>query len=177
MTIRIVLVVAASLDRVIGRSNALPWHLPGDLKRFKARTLDKTVVMGRRTWDSIGRKPLPRRRNIVISRDPDFRAPGAEVARSFDHAISLADVGGVDGELVVLGGAGVYQDALPQASRIILSLVHTRVQDGDVHLPDLGDGWVVQDRQDHDDAIAVTDYVLERSTGPADARPPFVWPA
>ena len=173
---RVVLVVAASLDHVIGRGNGLPWHLPGDLKRFKARTLNKTVVMGRRTWESIGGKPLPRRRNLVISRDPSFRAAGAETAPSFEAAVALAAAGENDGDLVVLGGAGVYADALPHAGRIILSLVHTTVPDGDTRLPDLGGGWVIEDRQEHDDAIAVTDYVLERSAGPDDTRPPFLWP-
>jgi dihydrofolate reductase len=126
------LVVAMARNRVIGRNNALPWRLSGDLKRFKATTLGKPVLMGRKTFESIG-KPLPGRRNIVLTRDRDWRAEGVEVVRSVDEALQLAS--GTP-ELAVIGGAEVYRLVLPVTDRIHLTRVEAEVA-GDTLFPDL----------------------------------------
>jgi dihydrofolate reductase len=115
---------------VIGRDNALPWHLPNDLKRFKALTTGHSILMGRRTFESIGRA-LPDRRTIVITRNPEFQAQGAEAAHSLDQALAMTR--GED-EVFVVGGAELYRAALPQADRIYLTMVHAAVE-GDVRFP------------------------------------------
>jgi len=168
----VIVVVAAALDRAIGRGNDVPWHLPGDLRRFKARTVGKAVVMGRRTWASIGERPLPRRRNFVVTRS---EAPivGATKVKSLAEAVALA---GAE-DLCVLGGAALYQEAYAIADVVYLSLVHTHVSDADTHLPPLGDGWVIAEQERHDgDAHVVVDYTLVRPVV-GDARPPFRWPS
>jgi dihydrofolate reductase len=173
------IVVAAGLDRAIGRKGDVPWHLPGDLKRFKARTLGRTVVMGRRTWESIGAKPLPKRRNIVVSQRAGFVANGAEVVDSFAAAMALAESDGRC-DLAVLGGAGIYAAALAHCDRVILSLVHTTIADADTFFPPIPEGWVVDSVEAHrEDALAVDDYVLVRAPREptaSETRPPFVWP-
>lgn len=117
-------------NRVIGRNNALPWHLPADLARFKKATLGKSIVMGRRTWESLPGL-LPHRRHVVVSRDPEYRAPGAEVVHSLDEALRLA---GGD-EVFVVGGAELYSQALPLADRLLITLVHAEVE-GDTRFPE-----------------------------------------
>lgn len=124
----ITLVVAMARNGVIGRDGALPWRLPDDLRRFKALTLGKPVLMGRRTWASIGR-PLPGRTNLVMTRDPAFRAAGAVVVHALDEALAQAQ-----GELMVIGGAEIYALAAPHASRAHLTAVDAEV-DGDTRLP------------------------------------------
>jgi dihydrofolate reductase len=124
------LIVAMDEGGLIGRDNQLPWRLPEDLKHFKRMTLGKTVLMGRKTWDSLG-KPLPGRANWVLSRDPSFAPAGARVFAALDQA--LAEHAGA--ELMVIGGAAVFRDALPLAQRIYLTRVHARLP-GDVHFPD-----------------------------------------
>jgi len=126
------LVVAADEQGGIGREGRLPWHLPEDLKRFKALTLGKPIVMGRRTWDSIGR-PLPGRRSIVVSRSPELKIEGATVAGSLEAALHAA---GEVPEICVIGGAEIYRLALPRADVIHLTRVHTTV-DADTFLPPL----------------------------------------
>jgi dihydrofolate reductase len=132
----ITLVVAAADNDVIGRGNALPWYLPADLKHFKERTMGRPILMGRRTFESIGR-PLPGRSNIVLTRDREFSAQGVRAVRSLDEARELAeDIALIDGseELMVIGGAQVYALALPLASGISLTRVHLSPE-GDTHLP------------------------------------------
>lgn len=132
------LIVAVAENGVIGRNNALPWHLPGDLQYFRRITMGKPIIMGRRTFDSIG-KPLPGRANIVITRSDSFAAEGIQVVHSLDEACALAeDIALIDGaeEVVVMGGAAIYREALPRATRIYLTRVHAEVP-GDVYLPDL----------------------------------------
>jgi dihydrofolate reductase len=124
------LIVAMTPGRVIGRDNGLPWHLPDDLRRFKAITLGKPVVMGRRTFESIGR-PLPGRRNLVLSRRTDFAPAGVEVVRDLDAAFAAA---GDAAEIMVIGGAEVYALALPRATRLYVTEVHGEVA-GDVRFP------------------------------------------
>jgi dihydrofolate reductase len=115
---------------VIGRDNALPWRLPEDLKRFKAFTLGKTLLMGRKTYESIGR-PLPGRANLVLTRDRGFRAPGVVVVHSVEEALAHA----ADNELVAIGGAEIYRLVLPFARRLYLTHVHADVP-GDTYFPD-----------------------------------------
>lgn len=124
-------VVAMDEDNAIGRDNALPWHLPADLKHFKSVTMGKPIIMGRRTFESIGR-PLPGRHNIVITRNRTFVAAGCTVVHSFDEAQQAA--GG--GELMVIGGAELFRELLPRAHRIHLTLIHHRFG-ADTHFPAL----------------------------------------
>lgn len=126
---QIVLIAALGAHGVIGREGALPWHLPDDLKRFKALTLGKPIVMGRKTFDAIGR-PLPHRRNLVLSRALDT-TPGVEVVHSLEEALALTD--GVP-ELFVIGGGEVYAAFLPLATRLELTHVEADV-DGDARFP------------------------------------------
>jgi len=119
-------------NRLIGRGNALPWHLPADLQHFKALTLGKPIIMGRKTHESIGR-PLPGRHNIVISRNPDFDAPGCTVVGSVDAALAAA---GEVAEVVVIGGAQLYAELLPRAQRIYLTRIDASF-DGDAWFPQL----------------------------------------
>ena len=124
---KISLLVAVSENRIIGKGGGLPWHLPADLKRFKRLTLGHAVIMGRRTFESIGR-PLPKRRSIVLSRDPAYAPAGAETAAGLDAALALA--AGED-EVFVIGGSEVFAEALPRADRLYLTRVHAEVE-GDV---------------------------------------------
>lgn len=135
---RLAVIVAVADNGVIGRDNSLPWHLPEDLRYFKRVTLGKPIVMGRKTFESIGR-PLPGRTNIVISRNPEFEAAGVLVVRSLDEALELAaEVAGDAGasELVVIGGAEIYRLAIPRADRLYVTEVHADIE-GDARLPDV----------------------------------------
>jgi dihydrofolate reductase len=126
------LLVAVTENGVIGRDNGMPWHLPDDLRHFKALTLGKPVLMGRRTYQSIGR-PLPGRTNLVLTRDPTWTVAGVTAVADLDAAVRAA---GSAAELVVAGGAQVYALALPRATRIYLTRIHA-VIDGDTRLPEL----------------------------------------
>lgn len=133
---KLALIWAMSRNRTIGRNNALPWHLSEDLKYFKRVTMGKPIIMGRKTWESIGR-PLPGRANIVITKDHAFTAPGIKVVHCLEDALSLAEsIGLIDGaeEAVVIGGAQIYALALPMADRLYLTQVHAEVE-GDAHFP------------------------------------------
>jgi dihydrofolate reductase len=125
------LIAAMADNRVIGHENRLPWHLPADLQHFKAITLGKPVLMGRKTWESLGR-PLPGRTNIVITRDAGYIAEGCVVAHSLEEAVRAA---GEAAEIMVIGGAQLYRQALPLADTIYLTLVHAEFQ-GDTRFPD-----------------------------------------
>ncbi|HYN76240.1 MAG TPA: dihydrofolate reductase [Lamprocystis sp. (in: g-proteobacteria)] len=124
------LVVAVADNGVIGRGNTLPWHLPADLAHFRRLTLDRTIVMGRRTWESLP-GPLPRRRILVLTRSPAFRAAGCTPVASLDAALGAA-IG--EEQLMVVGGASLYAEALPRADRLFLTRVHTRIE-GDTRFP------------------------------------------
>ena len=123
-------ILAVSENGVIGRNNALPWHLPADLKRFKSLTIGHTIIMGRKTYESIGR-PLPRRRSIAISRNPKFSAPGIEVAGSLEEALALCRD---ENEVFVIGGESVFKEALERADRLHVTLIHAQVP-GDTFFP------------------------------------------
>ena len=131
--IEIVLVVAMARNRVIGRGNRLPWHLPGDLRHFKALTLGKPVIMGRKTFASIGR-PLPKRTNIVLSRTAESVGAGVLTAHDPEEAMTLAKVHAEDGEIMVIGGAQIYACLFPQADRIELTRVDMEIK-GDAVFP------------------------------------------
>lgn len=161
----VVLVLAVSENGVIGRGDGLPWDLPDDLAHFKRTTLGRPVIMGRVTFDTVG-KPLPGRTNIVVTRDADWCYPGVHVAHSVEAAIALADsqalIDGADAAMVV-GGAEIYRLALPYADRVVLTRVHGDV-DGDTFF-DLGllAGWQCEartrveggDRNSHDFSIEI----------------------
>ena len=130
------IIVAASENNVIGREGELPWRLSDDLKYFKAITMGKPIVMGRKTWESIGR-PLPGRQNIVITRQSGFEAAGCDVVSSVAGAIAVA---GDAAEIMVIGGSEIYALSLPQARRVYLTRVHAEVE-GDAFFPALGEEW------------------------------------
>ncbi|UJL42717.1 type 3 dihydrofolate reductase [Shewanella vesiculosa] len=137
---RIAMIAAMANNRVIGKDNKMPWHLPEDLRHFKAMTLSKPVVMGRKTFESIGR-PLPGRHNIVISRNSQLSIDGVTCVQSFDDAVAAA--GDCD-EIVVIGGGQLYQQLLPKADILYLTLIDLDV-DGDTLFPDWDDGsWQLQ---------------------------------
>jgi len=140
----ITLIVAAADNGVIGRDNALPWHLPDDLQRFKRLTLGKPIVMGRKTFESIGRA-LPGRLNIVVTRDANYRREGVTVAHDVDAAVAAANDAP---EIMVIGGAELFRLFLPRAARVHLTRVHADVT-GDVVWPTLDDSWRLVDSEPH----------------------------
>ena len=139
----LVLVVAIADNGVIGKDGAIPWHISEDLKRFKALTMGHTIVMGRKTWDSLPRRPLPGRANVVVTRQADWRADGAVVASSLGQAVE-----GTSGPVFVIGGAEIYDLALPHATRIELTEVHQDF-DGDARFVFDRSGWRETSRESH----------------------------
>jgi len=139
----IVLVVAIADNGVIGKDGGIPWRIPEDMKRFKALTMGHTIVMGRKTWDSLPKKPLPGRVNVVVTRQPDWKADGAITAGSLGHATA-----GTSGTVMVIGGGEIYERALPLASRIELTEVH-RAFDGDALFHLDRTGWTETFREKH----------------------------
>ena len=140
------IVVAMAANGVIGRDNQLPWHLPADLKHFKQTTMGKPILMGRKTWESIGR-PLPGRTNIVITRDSSYSAAGCEVVNSIDAAIAAA---GEQDEVMVIGGAELYRQVLSDTDTIYLTRIHEAF-DGDTCFPELRNTeWHQVERVDHE---------------------------
>jgi dihydrofolate reductase len=146
---KISMIAAMAHDRVIGLDNQMPWHLPADLAHFKRVTLGKPVLMGRKTFESIGR-PLPGRRNLVISRNPDYQADGVEVVDSVEAALALlASAGNVD-ELMVIGGGHLYGQLLPQADSLYLTRIDLAVA-GDTRFPAFEEGeWHCVERDPHE---------------------------
>lgn len=139
----IVLVVAIADNGVIGKDGGLPWHISDDMKRFKALTMGHTVVMGRKTWDSLPRKPLPGRVNVVVTRQADWNAEGAVAASSLGAATS-----GTSGTVMIIGGAEIYNRALPMATRIELTEVHQAFE-GDAKFELDRTGWTETARESH----------------------------
>lgn len=128
---RLSIIAAVSANRVIGRHNSLPWRLPADLKRFKTLTMDHHLLMGRKTFESIG-QPLTGRTTVVITHRPDYAPKGVLVARSIEEALQLA---AHDSEVFVAGGAQIYRQTLAQAQRLYLTYIHEEF-DGDTHFPE-----------------------------------------
>lgn len=127
------LISAMSKNRVIGKGGTLPWDVPEDMKFFMRTTLGHAVIMGRKTYDSMG-KPLPRRRNIVVTRSSEFHAEGTEVARTVEEAIALAR--STDAEPFVIGGAEIYKAALPLAQRMYITYIPIVIEGGDTFFPE-----------------------------------------
>ena len=155
------LVVAVADNGAIGRDGVLPWRIPEDMRHFKSLTFGKPCIMGRKTWDSLPRKPLPGRENIVVTRDRRFRADGAFVAHSLDEAFAHAQGAA---EICVIGGAGIYKEALPRATRIHLTEVHGSLEGG-VALPPFDNTlWRESGREDHatSDGLRYSYVTLER---------------
>ena len=139
------LIAAMDKNRAIGIENRLPWHLPADLQHFKRVTMGKPVIMGRNTYESIG-KPLPGRLNIVVTRDTAYQAPGCTLAHSFEDAIDKA---GEQEEIMIMGGASFYEHTIDKADRLYLTFVDTEVQ-GDAFFPAWNDGeWQEVERESH----------------------------
>lgn len=132
---RVSLIVALDENSAIGRHGTLPWRLSTDLRRFKKLTMGHHLLMGRRTWESIGH-PLPGRTNVVITRQPDYTAQGCLVVHSLQAALELAAQAG-ETEAFVIGGGEIFQTALPHAHRIYLTRVHTHTEDADVYFPSI----------------------------------------
>ncbi|RHW17974.1 dihydrofolate reductase [Sphingomonas gilva] len=147
----IILYLARAANGVIGRDGGLPWRIPADLKRFKAMTMGKPMVMGRKTFESFP-NPLPGRRHIVLTCDPAWRAEGAEVARTPDDALALA---GDAPEVAIIGGAEIFRRFLPLADRIELTEVHGEPE-GDTVVEAFGPEWRETGREDHDGYSFVT---------------------
>ena len=167
---KISVIAAMSQNRVIGRDGALPWHLPTDLARFKSITTGHTVIMGRKTFESVG-KPLPNRRTIVITRNNDYRCADVFVAHSLDEALDHA---AQQDEVFILGGEAVYRMALSRADCLYLTIIHATIE-GDTYFPTLDfDDWklVEDERHEADDrhAYAFSFRRYERTSTPQ-ARP------
>jgi dihydrofolate reductase len=147
---------AEARDRVIGAGGGIPWRLPGEQVMFRERTMGATVVMGRATWDSLPERfrPLPGRRNVVLTRDPAWTAEGAEVV----HAIDEVDLS--EGETWIIGGAAVYSAFLPYATHILRTRIDAAI-DGDTFSPVLGNEWIVSDKSEMQIAPNGLRYVVE----------------
>jgi dihydrofolate reductase len=167
---KIAFIVAVAENGVIGRDGKLPWHVPSDLKTFKRLTLGKPMIMGRKTFESIG-KPLPGRDNIVVTRDTAFKFEGVEVAATLDDALAIARgkaaERGID-EIMVIGGAQIFAALLPQAERIYLTRIHARPA-GETTFPDPDPAvWREVSRTpvppDPRDEASATLLILERAT-------------
>jgi len=153
------IIVAASTNNVIGVQGDLPWKLSDDLKRFKQLTMGKPIVMGRLTWESIGR-PLPGRRNIVVTRTEDYAAEGCDVVAS--PAAALAKAGDAS-EIMIIGGSQIYELFLPKAGRLYMTRVHADIA-GDAYFPELDEqDWQLLESEAHE-ASAANDYAFEFRT-------------
>lgn len=164
---RVSLIAAASENNVIGKGNALPWDLPSELKYFRDTTRGKPVIMGRKTYDSIGR-PMPGRHNIVVTRDREWKAEGCDTVTSAEEAITLAGQDGIE-EIFVIGGEQIYRLALPLADRIYLTRVHTIIEGGEAFFPsfDLAEWEEIRKEEHPEDAenpIAYTIHVFQRKS-------------
>lgn len=140
------LIVAMDENRLIGSNNQLPWRLPADLAFFKRTTMGKPIIMGRKTFESIG-KPLPGRRNIVVTRDPAFSASGCDIAASIDAALSCCSD---DEEVMLIGGASLYQQTIALATAMYITRIHHRFE-GDTWFPEFEcNDWKIENQQDFD---------------------------
>jgi dihydrofolate reductase len=163
MSAPLVLVLAMADNGVIGASGAIPWRIADDMKRFKALTLGKPIVMGRKTWDSFPKKPLPGRTNIVVTRDRSWRGEGALFAHTFEDALLQAERE-QPSEIAIIGGAAIYRAALPRAARVELTEVHTNAE-GDTRLPPFDRSvWRESARSEHTapDGLRYSYVTLER---------------
>jgi dihydrofolate reductase len=151
------IIAAMAENRTIGKGNKLPWHLPADLKRFRALTLGHPLIMGRKTHESMGR-PLPGRKNIVITRQKDYRAEGCVVVHDLPSAFAACE--GAD-EAFVLGGEKLFQDIIPIADRIYLTIVKAKIE-GDARFPDIPDDFAEVRREEAEDLYSLVFVTYER---------------
>ncbi|MDN7241035.1 dihydrofolate reductase [Planococcus sp. N028] len=155
------LMVAHDPNRVIGKDNQLPWHIPEDLAYFKKHTVGKGIVMGRNTYESIGR-PLPKRRNIIVTRNTEYKVDGADVVHTLDQAIRLAEE--VHEEVMVIGGEEVFRSILPRADRLYITLIKADFE-GDTFFPEYGSEWqlVSQSEELFSNGVPFSYLIFERS--------------
>lgn len=155
----ITLIVAAAENNAIGKDNKMLWHLPNDFKYFKNSTMDHSIVMGRKTFESIG-KALPGRRNIVISRQLDFQAEDVDVANSLQEVLTYCRD---EREIFIIGGAQIYKQSLPLAQKVLLTRVHTSIAAADAYFPELpADCWeLLSAEAHHKDEKHAYDYTFE----------------
>ena len=170
--IKLSMIAAMGKNRVIGKDNDMPWHLPADLQHFKKTTLGSPIIMGRKTYDSIGR-PLPGRLNIILSRNANLEIEGCSIVNSFDEAIALAEEGKSD-EVFITGGAHLYNTFLEKADRLYITLIDEEFE-GDTYFPDYTQlNWLEVSREDHlADNKNMHDYsfiTLDRLNEDADNR-------
>lgn len=172
----ITLIAACTENGVIGRDGDMPWHLPGELRAFKEATMGKPLVVGRTTWESIGR-PLPGRRMIVVTRQADYSATGVEVVHGIEEALALVTT---EPEVMIGGGATLYEALLDRAERLLLTVIHTTLE-GDTYLPQIdGDAWRVHAATpvpaDERSPLDYTRFDLRRAgaDGPAGPVPGFL---
>ncbi|MDX1555652.1 MAG: type 3 dihydrofolate reductase [Xanthomonadales bacterium] len=139
---QLTLVAAMARNRAIGLRGTMPWHLPAELAHFKVTTMGKSVIMGRKTWEAIGR-PLPGRQNIVVTRDSGLEAPGCDIAFSIEEAVAMAE----SDEVMIIGGGSLYEQALPLAQRMVLTHIECEVE-ADTFFPSwAADEWVPVSRE------------------------------
>lgn len=154
----ITLIVAAAENNAIGKGNKMPWHLPNDFKYFKKNTLEHHIVMGRKTFESIG-KALPGRRNIILTRDPDFRADGIETCSTIEQVLAQSQD---ENEIFIIGGAQIYAQTIAIADKVLLTRVHTTL-DGDAFFQKLNPSeWALKSQDKHEkDEKHAYDYTFE----------------
>lgn len=157
------MIAAMTEDRVIGIKNTLPWKLPNDMKWFRQNTMGKPIVMGRKTFESFGAKPLPGRSNIIITRDESYQATDSIVVHSIEDAIKAA---GDVKEVMIIGGASFYEQMLPQADRLYLTFVHAEL-DGDAWFPEINNNdWnkveKIDNKKDDKNRYAHSFVILDR---------------
>ena len=159
---RLMMIVAMAKNRMIGKDNQMPWHLPDDLKYFKAQTLNKPVIMGRKTFESLGSRPLPNRPNLVVSRNGDYQAAGVQVFDSVESAVaSVSDAE----EVVIMGGAQIYAQWIDKVDRLLITEVDA-APEGDAFFPEINhQAWLEVSRQHHpkdDKHVFAFDFVEYR---------------
>jgi len=145
---------------VLGKDNDLVWDIPADLERFRNVTRDHPIIMGRKTWESLPaeRRPLPKRTNIVVSRQTDYDAPGAVLVSSVEAAIEAAKNAASADEIFIIGGSGIFKDAMPYTDRLMLTLVNDD-SEGDVHFPDYSQFTKVTEHEEHPEHTPPYEYV------------------
>ncbi|MDI2588996.1 dihydrofolate reductase [Psychrobacillus sp. NEAU-3TGS] len=149
------LIVAHDPNRVIGLNNEMPWHIPGDLAYFKEKTMGKAIVMGRKTFESIGRV-LPGRKNIIITRNPSYKAEGAEVVTNLPDAVDLAK--SYHEEVMIIGGEQIFRAILPKADRLYVTFIEQSFE-GDTFFPPYGEEWVLVDTSEKMETAEGIHYV------------------
>lgn len=156
---KVTFIVAAAENNAIGKGNQMPWHLPNDFKYFKAKTMDHSIIMGRKTFESIG-KPLPGRRNIIISRQPTLNIEDVDVANSLQDVINYCRD---EREIFIIGGAEIFKQAMSMADEILLTRVHTNFEGADAFFPELPESdWELISQEKHNkDEKHQYDYTFE----------------